>query len=158
MFENFQWPKPEEEADETLIRNVREHGCHVLNVHADPPFSFSTGLALNYGQAEIVIFGMSPRHATRIINIVRDDAASGKKYVDGDVSDDFLVGLKVCFVKVPLEQYPEYLGTAMWFYRKLPRAFPCLQLVWPDRAGLFPWETGSDPDMKRVQPVLKSIS
>jgi hypothetical protein len=65
MFENFQWPKPEEEADETLIRNVRGHGCHVLNVHADPSFSFSIGLALNYGQAEIVIFGMSPSHAPR---------------------------------------------------------------------------------------------
>jgi hypothetical protein len=25
MFENFQWPKPEEEADEKLIRNVRAH-------------------------------------------------------------------------------------------------------------------------------------
>jgi hypothetical protein len=44
---------------------------------------------------------MSPRHATRIINIVRDDAASGKNYVDGDVSDDFLVDLKVCFVGCP---------------------------------------------------------
>ena len=38
MFENFQWPEPEEEADEKLIRNVREHGCHVLNVHDHPPF------------------------------------------------------------------------------------------------------------------------
>jgi hypothetical protein len=90
MFENFQWPEPEEEADEKLIRNVREHGCHVLNVHDHPPFSFSIGLALNCGQAEIVIFGMSPRQATQIINIVRDHAAAGKNYFDGDVSTDIL--------------------------------------------------------------------
>lgn len=58
MFENFQWPKPEQEADEKLISNVREHGCHILNVYAQPPFSFSIGLALNYGHPEIVIFGL----------------------------------------------------------------------------------------------------
>jgi len=28
MFKDFQWPKPEEEADEKLIYNVRERGCH----------------------------------------------------------------------------------------------------------------------------------
>ena len=81
MFKNFQWPKPEEEADETLIRNVRERGCHILAVSPEkghPPFAFSIGLALNYGQAEIIIFGMSPSKAATIINIVRDDAAKGK--------------------------------------------------------------------------------
>ena len=77
MFKDFQWPKPEEEADEILIRNVRERGCHILGVDPHPPFSFSIGLALNYGQAEIVTFGMAPSQAAQIINIVRDDAASG---------------------------------------------------------------------------------
>lgn len=161
MFENFQWPEPEEEADEILIRNVRERGCHILGVSGDkgePTFSFSIGLALNYGQAEIVVFGLEPTKAAKIINIVRDGAALGKKYLDGDVSTDILVNGRVCFVEVPLELYGEYLGTAIWFYRKSPRPFPCLQLVWPDRAGLFPWETGFDPDMKKDQPVLKSIS
>jgi hypothetical protein len=158
MFENFQWPKAEEEADEKLIRNVREHGCHILNVDARPPFSFSIGLALNYGHAEIVIFGIDPSVASRIINTVRDQAAVGKKYVDGDLSSDILVGLNVCFLEVPLELYGEYLGTAIWFYQRSPRPFPCLQLVWPDRAGRFPWESGCDAGIRRDQPILKSIS
>jgi hypothetical protein len=158
MFEDFKWPKPEEEADETLIRNVRERGCHILGVDADPPFSFSIGLALNYGQAEIVIFGLAPSKAAAIINIVRDDAAAGKKYVANDVSSDILVNGKVCFVDVPLEAYDKYLGTAIWFYRKSPRPFPCLQLVWPDRAGRFPWETEFDVVFKRDQPILRPIS
>jgi hypothetical protein len=161
MFKDFKWPKAEEEADEILIRNVREHGCHILQVSPEkghPPFSFSIGLALNYGQAEIIIFGMSPSKAATIINIVRDDAAKGKKYVDGDVSSDILVNGRVCFIEVPLQLYDTYLGTAIWFYRKSPRPFPCLQLVWPDRHGRFPWETGCDAGIKRDQPVLRSIS
>lgn len=158
MFENFQWPEPEEEADEKLIHDVRKRGCHILNVYAHPPFSFSIGLALNYGQAEIVIFGMEASKASKIINIVRNDAASGQKYADGDVSHDILVGLKVCFVAVPLELYDEYLGTAIWFYRKSPRPFPCLQLAWPDRGGRFPWEAGCDAGVRKDQPILKPIS
>jgi Domain of unknown function (DUF4262) len=109
MFKDFKWPKPEEEADETLIKNVRERGCHILGVSGEtnePPFSFSIGLALNYGQAEIVIFGMDPRKAATIINIVRDDAAKAKKYADGDVSSDILLNGKVCFVEVPLQFAP----------------------------------------------------
>jgi Domain of unknown function (DUF4262) len=158
MFKDFQWPKPEEEADEKLIYNVRERGCHFLGVDDQPPFSFSIGLALNYGQAEIVIFGLAPSKAAQIINIVRDEAASGKKYVDGDISSDILVNCKVCFVEVPLELYGKYLGTAIWFYRKSPRPFPCLQLVWPDRDGRFPWETGFDAILKKDQPILKTLS
>jgi len=67
---------------------------------------------------------MSPRQATQIINIVRDEAAAGKKYFDGDVSTDILVNGRVGFVEVPLELFDKYLGTAIWFYRKSPRRFP----------------------------------
>jgi hypothetical protein len=161
MPDKFEWPQPEEEADETLIRNVRARGCHIVGVSGDehaPPFAFSIGLFVNYGQAEIITFGMEASQAAAIINIVRDDAAAGKKYAAGDVSSDILVGYNVCFVEVPLLLYPSYLGTALWFYRKSPRPFPCLQLVWPDRDGRFPWETGFEADMKRDQPVLKSFS
>ena len=96
--------------------------------------------------------------ASNVINGVRDEAHSGKKYADGDVSSDIFVGLKACFVEVPFEQYPEYLGTALWFYRKSPQPFPCLQLVWPDRSGRFPWESGCDARLRKDQPILKSIS
>jgi Domain of unknown function (DUF4262) len=158
MFENFQWPKPEQEADEILIRNVRERGCHILGVDAHPPFSFSIGLALNYGQPEIIIVGIASNQAAQMINIVRDEAAKGKIYADGEISPDILVNGHVCFVEVPLRRYDEYLGTAIWFYRKSPRPFPCLQMVWPDRAGLFPWDAECNPAFKRDQPILKAFS
>jgi len=160
MPDNFEWPQPEEEADEKLIRNVREHGCHIMSISGDesaPPFVFSVGLFVNYGQAEIIIFGREPKNAAGIINVVRHDAASGKKYAAGDVSSDIVNG-RVCFIEVPLLLFPSYLGTALWFYRKSPRPFPCLQLVWPDGNDLFPWETGYDDSIRKYQPLLKSVS
>jgi hypothetical protein len=61
MLNKFEWPKPEHEADETIIRNVRKHGCHIVGIIGDeqgPPYAFSIGLFLNYGHPEIVIFGL----------------------------------------------------------------------------------------------------
>ena len=161
MLDKFEWPKPEEEADKILIRNVREYGCHIHRISGDdeaPDFAFSIGLFLNYGHAELVIFGLSPDVSSSIINDIRERAAAGQKFADGDICDDILVNGRVCFVEVPLRLYDNYLGTAIWFYRKLPRPFPCLQIVWPDREGRFPWEVGFDPALKKFQPLLRPFS
>jgi hypothetical protein len=161
MQNKFEWPEPEEEADEILLRNIRKHGCHIMGIAGDehvPNYAFSIGLFVNYGHAEIILFGLEGRRAASIINVVRDRAAAGQKYAVGDVADDILVGQKACFVEVPLQLYDKYLGTAIWFYRRSPRPFPCLQLVWPDDDGRFPWETGYDAGLKVYQPLLKSFS
>ena len=97
--------------------------------------------------------------SVKIINDVRDRAAAGHKFVDGDISDDILEGgYKVCFWDVPLKAYDSYLGTAIWFYAKSPRPFPCLQIIWQDRHGRFPWEPECIPEVKADQPLLKSDS
>ena len=160
MQDKFEWPQPEDEPDEAIIRNVRKHGCHIVGISSDskgPGYEFSIGLFLNYGHAELVIFGLDPDVSVPIINDIRDRAAAGQKFVAGDASDDILIGYKVCFVEVPLRVYGSYLGTAIWFYEKSPRPFPCLQIVWPDRNGLFPWQVECDEAVRRVQPVLKSL-
>ncbi len=161
MPSKFEWPEPEEEADGILLGNIRKHGCHIMGIggnKSNPDYAFSIGLFVNYGHAEIILFGLEGRRAASIINVVRDHVSSGKRYAAGDVANDVLVGQKVCFVEVPLQLYDKYLGTAIWFYAKSPRPFPCLQLVWPDRNGWFPWETGYDAGLKDYQPLLKSLS
>jgi hypothetical protein len=159
MLDTFEWPKPEHEADDRIIRNVRKHGCHIVGiVDGEPPYTFSIGLFLNYGQPEIVVFGLDGSDAAAFINDIRDRAAKGQRYVAGDVSDDLVTGYRFCFIDVPLKRYGDYLGTAIWFYAKSPRPFPCLQLVWPDRDGRFPWQTACDPLVKRDQPLLSSFS
>jgi hypothetical protein len=156
MSYKFEWPEPECEADEIIIHNVRKHGCHIVDVRdGDPPFAFSVGLFANFAHPELIIFGLRPENAQAIINDVCDRAAAGHKFADGDISDDFLAdGYKVCFRDVPLTIYPDYLGTAIWFYRK-SGPFPCLQIIWQDRNRRFPWEAGCIPEAKAGQPLLK---
>jgi len=43
-------------------------------------------------------------------------------------------------------------GESRWFYGG--DDFPCLQIVWPDRAGRFPWEADFDAQFEGNQPDL----
>ncbi|MFB9262131.1 DUF4262 domain-containing protein [Bradyrhizobium erythrophlei] len=161
MQDQFQWPPAESEADEKILRDVRTYGCHVVQVLSDgsaPEYAFSVGLYLNYGQAEVAIFGLDRRDAANVINDVCARAAAGRIYVAGDVCDDLLADRRLCFADVPDSAYPPYFGTALWFYGTTRRPFPVLQMVWPDLDGRFPWESGYDARLKKHQPVLKPPS
>ncbi|SRR5579871_4082698 len=159
MQHNFEWPQAESEGDETTFRHIREHGCSVISIPWDeegPGYVFSVGLFANYSHPELILFGQRANNARAIINEVRDRVAVGQKFADGDISDDILMDdYKVCFWNVPLKAYPEYLGTAIWFYKNCRHVFPCLQIVWQDRNRRFPWEEGCIPEVKADQPLLK---
>jgi hypothetical protein len=50
----FEWRRPEEEADEVIFRNVRKHGCHIVGIPDDergPGYAFSVGLFADYCHA-----------------------------------------------------------------------------------------------------------
>ncbi|MBV8700049.1 MAG: DUF4262 domain-containing protein [Bradyrhizobium sp.] len=161
MLDEFEWPRPDNDADERIVGNVRKHGCHIVGIMPDEErlgYAFSIGLFVNYGHPEIVIFGLDRRDAGNVINDIRDRVSRGQRYAAGDVGDQLLVGHKTCFADVPLQCYRDYLGTAIWFYAKSPRPFPCLQLVWPDRAGRFPWQAEFDPALRKYQPLLRGFS
>jgi Domain of unknown function (DUF4262) len=160
LHEKFVWPKADHEADERIFHNVRQHGCHIVDiVDGTPRFAFSIGLYLNYGHPELMIFGMSGDDAQFVINHVRDHVSDGRKFVDGEICDDlFTDGDKICFWQVPHEVYPEYLGIAMWFYQKSNIVFPCLQMIWQDADHRFPWDAGCHPYVIEGQPLLKKMA
>src|ERR1700730_6442551 len=105
MSYEFEWRKPESEADETIFRNVRTHGCHIVGVPSagqGSRYAFSIGRFAKYRRPGVVIFGLRPDTAAKIINDVRGRAAAGHQFVDGDISDDILEGgYKVWFWDVP---------------------------------------------------------
>jgi MbtH protein len=48
--------------------------------------------------------------------------------------------------------YPSFLGTAGGFYGNFD--FPAVQLYWPDKAKLFPWQSGFNSQLFQYQPIL----
>lgn len=53
-----------------------------------------------------------------------------------------------------LKFYEEHLGQALWLYKNLENSFPCLQLVWPDRAGYMPWDKELNKNYVGLQSLL----
>jgi len=160
LHDKFKWPEPDHEADEIIFRNVRQYGCHIVGVgDARPPFDYSIGLYLNYGHPELIIFGLPSDNASSIINDVRDRVAAGHSFGNGAVSDDLLEGgFRLCFRQLPYDVYRDYLGIAAWFYAPSWIAFPCLQIIWSDKNGRFPWESGCAQHAKEGQPLFAKMS
>lgn len=69
----FQLPKPESEYDQALLKNITQVGWHHVHIQAEgrtPAYASSLGLYANYGQPEIIVFGLSPRVAQQLLNII----------------------------------------------------------------------------------------
>jgi hypothetical protein len=119
---------------------------------AGPGFTFSVGLWHNFEQPEVIAFGLPEDVAHRLINAIADEADEGHRFLDGETNDQLLVGYPVQFVAVPANAYADHLGSAQWAYEGAE--FPCVQLVWPDKQGRWPWTSGVREGFRRIQPVL----
>jgi Domain of unknown function (DUF4262) len=146
-------------AEAKILADVATYGWHVMNVMPDdphPPHSFSIGLQQTFEHPEIVIVGLRGETAQIFINDIGQQIRKGEVYEAGVRYSELAKGFPVTFAKVSVEYFPEYLGWALWFYRGRP--FTALQMIWPDRAGAFPWEDRFSSDLRTVQPVLASVT
>lgn len=162
MLKQFKWRTAEDASDSKLLDDVRKFGWHIVAVFDDSPagdtrpnFAFSVGLYLNHDHPEIVVMGFPHDKAGAIINSVGAYIRDGGRIKPGERYSQFVIGREVIFRPVHDAQYGEYLGSGLWFYQSLlPDSFPALQLVWPDNAGLFPWEAGFNQDYSFLQHHL----
>lgn len=143
-------------ADQKLLDDVEEYGVHIVHVAEDddgaPGFSFTVGLWETFQQPEVLVFGLAEEVAHDLLNALADEAAEDRKFLAGTRHDDVLVGYPVRFLDVPKARYDDYLGSAVWAYEG--DGFPCVQLVWPDKQGRWPWEPGVREGFADAQPVL----
>ena len=114
------------------------------------------GLPELTGFPEVVIFGLTPVAANGLLGLVVDMLQGGTEIPFGVE----LVGLldnelRCIFTPVDLEQWCGFFGTATAWYRGRP--FEMVQLLWPDRNGLLPTETGYAQHMRLAQPVIGTV-
>ncbi len=148
-------PLADSDSARKVLADVAEYGWHVVHILPDegaPGWSFSIGLFHTFGHPEFVVFGLPSERAQPIINGLGARIRSGSQFTHGSEDTGVLTGYPVRFVAVPESASRDHFGYAIWFYRHEP--FPVLQVVWPDRSGLFPWQHGCDPSLQDGQPVL----
>lgn len=144
-----------DQAERSFVASIREHGWFRTTVHGDekgPGFSYSTGFWLGAHHPELIMFGMKPDVAHDVFWDLFRGAKEGRELVAGKRTHDAFANLPAYAFKVSRRHYADHLGWSRWFYRG--DDFSCLQIVWPDPSGVFPWETGFDPEFLLDQPDL----
>jgi hypothetical protein len=143
-----------DEHERTFVNIIREYGWHRTNVlehETGPGFNYTTGFWLA-GFPEIIISVMKPEIASDVLWDMYRSQKSGQSYPAAIVTNDIFANLPACLLPVSKRHYREYLGWNRWFYGG--DSFPCLQLVWTDREGNFPWQPGFSSEFEGLQPDL----
>ncbi|HEX7321505.1 MAG TPA: DUF4262 domain-containing protein [Mycobacterium sp.] len=140
-----------ESTDEEYLEVIREtvvkHGWAVQFVESErAPYAYTVGLH-ERGLPELLVTGLSPQLAVRMLNSVAAYLVDGGKPLAGELIS--LTGGPL--VEVVQVQHPDvHMNVAVALYGGGIRA---LQLVWPDDQGHRPW-CAEFRNGKARQPVL----
>jgi hypothetical protein len=141
--------------DRRVAATVTEHGWNVMGVFGDERTSgwaYSIGLWHTLGSPEIAIFGLDLDPMMEIVNIVGGRARDGLALAEGQRQSGVVKGFDILLRPVSHSWYRDFFGAAIDFYQRPP--LPMLQVIWPDKAGLFPGEPGADQELADLQPML----
>lgn len=140
-----------------FVAAIREQGWFRTEVLADedgPGFSYTTGFWLAAGFPEIILFSLRGETAHAVLESILQDLRAGTPPPVGVPAPGIIGGAEAALIPVAPPRYRDYLGWSRWFYRG--DDFACLQLVWPDRDGHFPWQREFDPSFADLQPDLSA--
>ena len=137
-----------------MIAAIREHGWWGTHVAGEdgPSFTYSTGFCVNAGHPEVIFCGLPMDLAHDLLWDVFEAVRGGRVFPIGSPIHELFRDQPAFAFPVARRYYPEYLCGARWFYGG--DDFECLQIVWNDPAGRFPWEAGFDRRFEFDQPDL----
>lgn len=155
-------PNPEEiealgkQAVERAKADVKKFGWHMVAVPGEgdePGAVFTIGLWKTYHHPELILFTSGdPRAIASRLSAMAKRVAGGEVFAAGKTYDGLFGKFSGSLRKVQTSWYVEFVGTAMGFYES--DEFPVLQVFWPDKEGLFPWQSGFEADLFGAQPLL----
>ena len=143
-----------DDLEKIVVANVNEFGWHCVNVIEDndhPCWSYTIGLYETWQHPELIIIGRSRATSQGILKTLADDIELNDPPNLTNPDGHLLLGMKCHFVEVNPRYYSDYVGFALWFYRK--RQFPLYQIVWPNSDALYPWDETAPNAFKEWQPL-----
>lgn len=140
-----------------LLALAASHGWAVMKVHADPErgmpsLAYSVGLHETFGHPEIIITGFDLGLMQDLINDMGEAVRAGGRYEPGRDYDRIVRDYMCRTAEVSTQWRLRLMYAACWFYDSLD--FPALQLLLPDRQGLFPTDEACEESCRRLQPLL----
>jgi hypothetical protein len=141
--------------EQNFVAQIREHGFFGTHVMADaegPGFAYTTGFWLKFSFPEVIVFSLGRDDAHDTFWHMYHELEAGRRFPVGEPTGDVFENCAAMLLPVSPQQYRDHLGWSRWFYRG--DDFQCLQLVFPDRGGLFPWSPVLSQSFREAQPDL----
>lgn len=125
----------------------------------DPPtpaYAYTVGVTDLVGFPDIAVFGLQPAAANGLIGLVVDACRGGTEIPLGVELIGLLDNeLRCMFAPVDTLEFGAFFGTAAAWYRG--EDFQMVQMIYPDRNGFMPYETGFEQRLRLAQPVIGSV-
>lgn len=143
--------------EKNFVNKVRKHGWFHTSVapregEDGPSFGYTTGFWLKFRFPELIVFSLRRQVAHDTFWHVYRELDAGKQFAIGEPRDDIFQNAAVVLLPVSPEEYQSHLGWSRWFYGG--DEFQCLQLVFPDTNGYFPWSDRGSDSFRTSQPDL----
>lgn len=141
-----------DEHEQLLVDRIGEHrwcGAYVTGEGEEPSYTYTTGFWRTFNFPEVVISYLSDEVTNEFFWAIFHALDSGVRYPVGEPVDGIAEGFSAVFLPVAKSNYAGLLARNNWFY--LGDGYECLQLVWPDREGNFPWDEGLSQSYKEAQ-------
>lgn len=153
----FDFPDSEfDDQERKFLEEIRANGWFSTRVfdpeREEPDFSYSTGIFTGTGFPEIIVFSLPKQVSHDILWDIYHDLSAGTAFPISTKIKGIFGNHDAVFLPVSRKKYCNYLGWSRWFYDG--DAFPCLQLIWPDPYGSFPWESNFETKFGSDQPDL----
>ena len=131
---------------DVLREKMRKDGWAVQYVEDRTPFAYTIGLH-DCGLPELLVTGVSPQRAKRLLNALARDAMRGRTLTPGE---QIMLRSGPLIEIVEVDHPDAHMNWAVAFGGPEIRA---MQLVWADGRGRWPWAPGFC-DGRTRQPVL----
>jgi hypothetical protein len=118
----------------------------------DPVHGHTLGLCEAFAHPELLLVGLPAALVDEFLTHAAGLVAAGRRFEDGQVAEGLFPGAPAALRRVGEQHLEAYLPAALAHYGT--SEFATLQIVFPDRVGLYPWDAGADLRMRLVQPVL----
>ncbi len=141
-----------DDGDRKLVADVQGYGWHLLKItgsREQPPWCFTVGLWHTFGSPEVAMFGLRPDDMAIWLNRLGEQVRGGDPVRPDERRPGVLPGFDLVCRPVDPSWYPELFGYALWFTGP---PLPVVELVWPDREGLYPWDDRVGERCLRDQP------
>ncbi|WBL75873.1 DUF4262 domain-containing protein [Bradyrhizobium xenonodulans] len=141
--------------EQNFVEQVRNHGwfgTHVMPDGEGPGFAYTTGLWLRFRFPELIVFSMRQQTAQDTFWTIYQELDAGRRPPIGELTDALFQNVAAVLLPVSLQHYHSHLGWSRWFYGN--DEFECLQVVYPDRDGHFPWVAEASTEARAAQPDL----